>query len=120
MKYSLGPVDDLVYDSLKKALSSNGSKGFCGEHLEKVFESTSDDSVLRVLITQAALSNGGPGKKSPYRKQEKEVLGFAAELLNQIRMAMTYISWDDPIKSKRKNNRDAFVEELMSDGVITP
>ncbi|CZT12546.1 uncharacterized protein RAG0_16340 [Rhynchosporium agropyri] len=108
-KYDLGPVDDIVYDLLKAALMSDGDECLRGHHIERIFNSTSIESKLRVLITQGALSFGGisTGPIAVYRKQENQVQGFAAELLRQVRLASLSTSWLDPFSgSKKRSDKD--------------
>lgn len=118
-KYGLGRVDDLVYGSLKKAVTGKDSRGLRGDHIERVFDLTSEASSLRVLITQAALSLGGGLKGGSYRKQEKGVPGFAAEYLDQLRMASSYISWKDPLQ-KEDRDRDMYLNEYGSEDRMSP
>ncbi|KAG4429872.1 hypothetical protein IFR05_014640 [Cadophora sp. M221] len=118
-KYNLGPVDDVVYNPPKTALMINGGKGFRGDHIEKIFDSTSDGCSLRTLITQGALSIGGNGFPGPYRKQEKEVHGFGAEFLYQLRLARTSAKWNDPLtKARRQDGAPSFWHEYESDASL--
>ena len=118
-KYGLGSVDKLVHKPLKTAIISSGGKGFRGEHIEKIFDATSEESILRVLVAQAALSTGGTGKVNPYGKQEKDVHGFAAAYLQQLRLASSYIAWEDPLSLKAKRKHNDFMDGSISDASIS-
>jgi len=98
-KYMLGDVEDLLFDPLKKALVARSQEVFCGKFIKDVFEGTKKGSQLRVLITEAALSNGGISRK-PYKQQEDEVDGFAAEMLQLIRKHLTWKMWSDPLRAR--------------------
>lgn len=111
-KYGLGSVDHVAYDLLRTAAKSSDGRSFRGEYIEKIFYSTSDGSSLRTLITELALEMGGDSLGAPYYKQEKEVHGYAAEVLLQIRLGGTATLRVDSPNKRARHSMVRFEAEL--------
>jgi hypothetical protein len=116
-KYGMGDAAFAVYESLEKVISSlytfcNGFKlGVRIQpcHVETVFRVTPPGHPLRSLIAKAALSTAGL-TGATFFQQEREVEGFAAELLTQTRQATVGASgqgmlrWMDPFTGAIRRN----------------
>ena len=122
--YNLAAAAECVYEPLKTALhykyasgtpiKLNGKIKLSGKaRKERVPRITADDvelifrvmpvgSKLRTLAAQSALSNNG--MRVGFFKQERDVDGFACEMLSQIRASIKGdFKWIDPISgSERK------------------
>jgi hypothetical protein len=108
-KYNLAEAAEVVYEPLKEALQQSAREGkpiklickpraprISPSDIELIFGVMPAGSRLRSLAAQGALSF--TGMQAGYLKQEREVDGFAAELLVQIRASVkTDTKWTDPI-----------------------
>jgi hypothetical protein len=108
-KYNLAEAAEVVYEPLREALQHSYREGkpiklICKLRAPRIFPSDIElifcvmpvGSRLRSLAAQAALSYNG--MQAGYLKQGREVDGFAAELLVQIRARIkSDTKWTDPI-----------------------
>lgn len=107
--YDLAAAAEVVYQPLKEALSQSYRDGkpirvhsksrvprITPADVELIFRVMPEGSRLRSLAAQGALSFNG--MHAGFAKQEREVAGFAAEMLFQIRASMKPdFKWKDPI-----------------------
>ncbi len=115
-KYGMGDAAFAVQESLERVISSLYT--FCNGYklgvriqpcnVETVFRVTPAGHPLRSLITKAALSTAGM-TGFMFLQQEKDVDGFAAELLKQTRIAMVasgqgILRWMDPFTGSIRKN----------------
>lgn len=85
-KYGVGEASSMVEEKLQKILPWLGWTRISGSDVETVFRAVPVGHELRKMITAATLSFSAQGQSSvKFRKQELEVDGFAAELLQQMR-----------------------------------
>ena len=101
-KYGMGGASVAVHDSLERILPTTISSGDVGAwvttaQVETVFRVAPVGSPLRTLITKAALSTTGFAGIT-FSKQERELDGFAAEMLRLMRPSFQYcnLNWTDP------------------------
>ena len=108
-KYNLAAAAEVVYEPLREALQHSYGDGkpiklvckpraprISPSDIELIFGVMPAGSRLRSLAAQGALSNNG--MQLGYLKQEREVDGYAAELLVQIRASIkSDTKWTDPI-----------------------
>jgi hypothetical protein len=104
-KQRSGGVSVFVFDALRHALKKSGKEWFSADWIEIVFNATSAPNPLRNNIVQALPFEGVKGSKAKFRKQEEEVEGFAAEILQQIRKCMATIVWHGPLFTARRGLR---------------
>lgn len=82
-KYSIGEAGMAVYDNLVKILQSR-EVFLRPNHIKTVFQVFPEKHTMRELIAKAALNAGFAGKAT-YKKTEREVEGFAREMLRHLR-----------------------------------
>ncbi len=116
-KYNLAEAAEVVYEPLKRALQFDYSLGkpikmttkpgkpraprITPGDIELIFRVMPTGSRLRRLAAQGVLSSNG--MQSGFVKQEREVEGFAAELLWQMRASIkSDFKWTDPISGKER------------------
>jgi hypothetical protein len=108
-KYNLAEAAEVVYEPLKEALQQSAREDkpikldckpraprILPSDVELIFGVMPAGSRLRSLAAQGALSH--TGMLAGYLKQERDVDGFAAELLVQIRASIqSDTMWIDPV-----------------------
>lgn len=97
-KYDMDEASTAIYEPLKEFLEHKTSpQQITPTDIEAVFRVALKDCPLRTLIARGALVVMGGFRSDAFKKQEREVDGFAVELLDQIRLcARVSIKWVDP------------------------
>ena len=110
-KYNLAEAAEVVYEPLKEAIKFQYKDGkptkvtsklgkriprIAASDIELIFAVMPAGSPLRTLAAQGALSHNG--MKQGYLKEEREVDGFAAAMLSEMRASIkSDFKWIDPI-----------------------
>ncbi|KAH8815744.1 hypothetical protein F5884DRAFT_191775 [Xylogone sp. PMI_703] len=89
-------------DAARSNKKVNHAEEVRASDIELVYRMTSVGSPLRRLMAEAALSAKGFRNSRFFQKQEIDVPGFAADLLDVFREQVNTVKWTDPITLEKK------------------
>lgn len=67
------------------------------QQIELIYRAFPAGNIIRSTVAQGYLSSEMPFRDSGFEEQEQNVVGFAAEVLAELRKCLTRVEWLDPI-----------------------